>query len=510
MRSDLTFYAGPLLSLAGTYWLHATLTLVAAWLLLALSHRSWSLQERVWRWATIIPFVTTAAAFMIAEDSIPVKDTLPEPVVATPPRRVESTASPSIERPFDEQSTTDIDMPEEVEPATASRFVLSFDDDTPDAQVRSTPAVPLIRSKEVHSSTPSPQPALTPATRSLPEDLTIPLQQIPSGVTISSAALILSWTLIGFGRLLVALVRSHRLLRRMEVVRDGPLVMLLEELRTAHGFRRRVRLLQTDVPIEPAASGVWSWTIVVSADLESQLPVEEQRAALTHELAHLVRGDVVWLWIGRLLTLAFGWQPLNRLAVRRWREASEHLCDDWTTARSVEPMTLAKCLTRVAEWKLQGATPDAALTLGGRRSLLAARIERLTGPRQPDSWQSPLRRRTLTVGLLLTTGLLIWTGPHITWATSDASPGDSSASAELTRISSKQPDSQESNPDMLDPSVAASADVEELGDLDALRHDLAYALDLLAETEADDEVTALVTQIRNRLDALATPTPQQE
>ena len=131
MLSELTSYAGLVPSLAGTYLLHSTLTLLVAWLLLTLNRRSWSLRERVWRWATIIPFITTAAMFLIADDSPQPADVAPAPIAVTTPGVFESSALRGFERPIVERPTQVIDEPVQMESLTASTDVSALDIDTP-------------------------------------------------------------------------------------------------------------------------------------------------------------------------------------------------------------------------------------------------------------------------------------------------------------------------------------------------------------------------------------------
>ena len=123
---------------------------------------------------------------------------------------------------------------------------------------------------------------------------------------------------------------------------------LLDGICERCGIRRRVRLLKSDSFEEPVAYGLFRWTIVVPAQVEKRLNRNELSALFSHELAHLTRGDIVWLIMGRVLTTCFAFQPLNFLARRQWQLHAQFQCDDWAVERSVDRLTLARSLTLVA------------------------------------------------------------------------------------------------------------------------------------------------------------------
>ncbi|MCA9027481.1 MAG: M56 family metallopeptidase [Planctomycetaceae bacterium] len=497
MLNDLLTLADPAVVLIATYLLHSTLWLGAVWLLLRLYKRSWTISERLWRWATVLPLLTTCGTFIIVErpsfwslNVFPVAgDISPEeephviiPLPAIPSRSGKETphfASPAVSATFPViDDISSVPIPEE-------------SDRPPMVTLGESPFVPPAPDLPVESSSESAGNIAFSAIET-PNAIAVFSRSLPRYIPVI-VGMVLLWVSFGIVRVIALAIHTRKQIGRMNLVTSGTAFTTLQELREIHGIRSRIRLLVGEDIHEPAACGLWNWTIVIPSRLEKQLNDRELRAAMTHELAHLERGDVVWMWVGRLLTSAFGWQPLNWLAVRRWREASEHLCDDWTIDHGISPVTLAKCLTRVAEWKLVGTAPAAALTLSGRRSLLTRRIERLTTSRHPDRWQSPARSRTLSIGLLLATLLLTWTGPRITGATPDDTP---------------QPTPAAESPTAPKRSSTDNSDIR--SDLTALRHDLNYALDLLANSEPDEEITALVAHIRQRLDALENVQPQQE
>jgi len=157
--------------------------------------------------------------------------------------------------------------------------------------------------------------------------------------------------------------------------------------------RRPVRLLESAADRPPAAFGIFRWSIVLPQALVPTLQADELRALLGHEVAHLARGDALWLWIGRILCACFAFQPLNFLARAQLRLAAEFLSDEWAVRNSASRFALARCLTRVAEWSAHLAPQPVELAAVGPRSNLSDRVERLIlEPRRTDSWDVGRRR----------------------------------------------------------------------------------------------------------------------
>ncbi len=186
--------------------------------------------------------------------------------------------------------------------------------------------------------------------------------------------------------LLLRNVTLFRRLRERQRLAKGPLPGMLEELRRHAGQWRPVRLTVSPACSTPLVLGASE--ICVPPRFLEGLDEGAQRAALAHELAHIRRRDPQWqLATGALSALLF-FQPLNHLACLRLREASEHLCDDWTVRQTGSPLHLGRCLTEIASWTSPGpplrleGTP--AMAEGG--SPLLHRIRRIASgvPAAPE------------------------------------------------------------------------------------------------------------------------------
>lgn len=245
--------------------------------------------------------------------------------------------------------------------------------------------------------------------------------QLPGTMAMSviiMAALIA--VVAGLTRCLWQSLSLRRRLARCSPIEDGLPRRLLDQLRAMVPRAPQVILLSAPDDPEPAAFGVRRWTIVLP-ERAADLPEEDLRALLAHELAHLVRGDSWWLWISRIVCSCLAFQPLNQLSRREWQRAAEFLCDNWAVSRTGAPLALARCLAEVAGWRLSGRASDALLAATGRKSGLVDRIERLLDARPAgESWNELHEQRRITIAGAFALAMLAWCAPRVQVAVAEA------------------------------------------------------------------------------------------
>ena len=230
-------------------------------------------------------------------------------------------------------------------------------------------------------------------------------------------------------------ISLRRKLARCQVIDGGPARELLDELLRLVPRAPRVLLLSAPDDSEPAAFGIARWTIVLPPRAALDLSEDELRALLAHELAHLVRGDSLWLGISRALCSCLAFQPLNHLARREWQRTAEFLCDNWAVSRTGAPLALARCLTEVASWRMGGTASAAILAATGRKSGLVDRIERLLDARPVfESGNDPRdRRRTVFAGVLVL-AFLACCAPRVQLVASSGEKGGVRDGVKLTDV----------------------------------------------------------------------------
>ena len=333
-----------------TYAIHSTILLGIA-LIIALRYadeHAWL--DRVWKAALLGPLVT--ASVQVGSGVIPLGGRWPIGIAAPMPAP----------------------MPAPVEDAQA------------------VPPAPLPPARpSIHPSSPAPQrgerveqPASPPA--------------ISTGMWGQAAAkwpiaAVLSWLTIGA----VMLVRFWaRVLRLHKALGSGPAVSSDDLRQTVAalgeaGGRGSIRLTTSEMCAIPLA--LPGRRIVLPARFQEQLDAEHQRAALAHEVAHVIRRDPAWRILVGTIERAFFFQPLNRVARAKLCDSAEFLCDQWAVRQTRSPLALARCLSIVASW----ASPASDRISAGASSMargdspIVRRVTRiLNEPARPARRPSPV------------------------------------------------------------------------------------------------------------------------
>jgi beta-lactamase regulating signal transducer with metallopeptidase domain len=171
--------------------------------------------------------------------------------------------------------------------------------------------------------------------------------------------------------------RFHASIRDRREITGGDAHALLRAVQRRGNVAFDVRLSEIDQLSVPIAFGLRRREICIPSRALRALTAEQQESLLAHELAHLVRHDPAWLLLDGAFSAIFFFQPLNWLVRRRLRTLSELACDSWAVETLGDPLALAGCLTEVAGWTRTGVRPVLAAAIGGHRSHLGHRVERL-------------------------------------------------------------------------------------------------------------------------------------
>jgi hypothetical protein len=527
MTPDWTFGCAAVLA---TYLLHSTLSLSAAWMV---DRRRWivshALRETLWKAAAVVPLFSTAVT-CVGGWSQPLVEIALDVRAKSSPRNSlgdagETTQADAAEvRP---QSTTrqanETYSNTHVETKTPRRnWQPRAGEDIAGAGI-SKPASSNARASSEepskrtdHESTDN---VATSSVQSLADNAESPRQSRANSDRHSSATgiggvsqitsrtvdVLLAGLLLllpmGVALCVVRFASVARRFSRGELLTAGPARAMLDRIRLRAGIRRDIRLRRSPRAQQPLACGLIRWTIALPAATETHLNEKQLEALLAHELAHLVRGDVAWLWFGQLLCTCLCWQPLNFVARRRWRSAAEYRCDDWAVDSGAEPLSLASCLTEVAGWRITGGSPALGETATGTPSEFGRRIRRLASMPQADRWQGIRRRWCLRVCIALLTAALGCWAPRAVWSIASspvaaARDVDHSALRETRAVTDGAPPVVTDRDDPLDPeTLGAWRQLNE--ELRAL-HKTIQRLPAASENRGDARVNALIEQLRQR------------
>lgn len=526
---------------AATYWLHSTLLLGSAWLLIrATRPDSHFVRERIWKFAAVaglatagIQLTTGLGLSLLTDSETESSDSTPTITVSAEPRS----------KAVDSEMTV-----EEARRNLATSLQMVQDSLQKLGDVPAT----LAESKSEPTVETAAEHVRTPAESKLPSTLTqvrfLPIDEVETPASDEENALVLvpmisseviseesselvasgevfSWTraagVITAGWFALSLLflawQSLRFRWQMRHVSEAAPShrRLLESIRESRGIRRRVQLLKSDRFEEPVAYGLFRSTILIPAQVEKRLNRDELAALLSHELAHLTRGDIVWLVIGRVLTTCFAFQPLNFLARRRWQEHAEFQCDDWAVDRNVDRLTLARSLTLVAEWRAGRKRCAGVVSAGGTRFHISDRVERLVADAVPDLWRGGMRRLAIHAAAVLAAGAVIAFGPQTgsaerpgeddgTELPETETPTESESDEPSKKIGSQKDENAEAVPEISKELLSELIrEVDGLGgDVSELLAEIRTLEPLLARLEKQPELVDRVAQLRTRIGLL--------
>jgi beta-lactamase regulating signal transducer with metallopeptidase domain len=381
MAPDVRLIAVAMLTFVTTYWLHSTLLLAATWIFVrACRVRSEVLRECLWKTAAVLTLITAPLELTFHHS---------QPIAQIALDRLCGTGAPAVMNNGAELTEPSPTWAGPVQVAP----VVTVTQAPPKKPLDVGPlpiAVTHTGLEVAEQSLLVPRPASRP---SLPKP--------PWPVALAWAAGLVGLFLGGgVVRMAGQSLCFHRRLRSARVA-GSPLREMLADVLRRMKVARRVRLLSSASCGQPAAFGLFRWTIVLPEQGVQELAEDELAALFAHEIAHLVRGDARWLWICRLLCSCFSFQPLNFVVRKELRKSAEILCDEWAVRRSVNPFALARCLTRVAEWDQRSLPWSEVLAATSGRSSLADRVERLVaGAAVDDPWNTQRRRRMLGAAAL--------------------------------------------------------------------------------------------------------------
>lgn len=196
-----------------------------------------------------------------------------------------------------------------------------------------------------------------------------PLRYVP-------AVLVLLW--VGYAtavlvRVLQATTRARRALgprRALAAEDDTRFRTVLAQM----GHTRAVHFTASETLTSPVALG--DNEITVPRRLLTDLSGDDQCSVVAHEVAHLIRRDPQWLLAAATVESLFFFQPLHRMARMHWQDNAEYLCDALVARRHGMALSLARALTRVAEW-LDGDRALFAPALAEPSTSLVGRVRAL-------------------------------------------------------------------------------------------------------------------------------------
>jgi beta-lactamase regulating signal transducer with metallopeptidase domain len=181
------------------------------------------------------------------------------------------------------------------------------------------------------------------------------------------------------GRLLIAFFSLRRQFARCQPVRDGTILGLLESVRRDLGLRRPVGLFVTADPISPCVVGAWRPRLIVPELALTELAPESLRQVFSHELAHIVRGDLWTNWLLLSARTLHWFNPFSWWMVWEMQATRELACDERTLAAldADERQTYADTILNLVGLLSPSPPAPGMVALFSSRRRLSRRIERI-------------------------------------------------------------------------------------------------------------------------------------
>ena len=206
---------------------------------------------------------------------------------------------------------------------------------------------------------------------------------------------------------------------------DPRVLALAEQLRTRLKVSRRVRFLVCDEIGVPSMLGILHPAVLLPVTMMTGVPLEQLRAILAHELAHVRRWDYLANLAQMLVEALLFFNPFVWWISRQMRLEREACCDQVAAGECPSPALYVEALVAVVERSRSAAPPPALAASGPNRDRHSGnaldRARRLLVP----GYQPALRLRWFSLAAVLAlSGLALsglWLGTRAVAQTIQAS-----------------------------------------------------------------------------------------
>lgn len=168
---------------------------------------------------------------------------------------------------------------------------------------------------------------------------------------------------LGALRILRSWIAAHRLVLRSHALELTPVQQEIWD-RVSDEFAIRLpRLRQSEDVVGPVVVGILEPTLLLPRGFAAYTEAQ-MRAALCHELAHVVRRDYAANLVCQVLTLPVVWHPVTHWVGQRVARTREMICDGMAAERMPSEVLYARALLALAQGMLTTRTTTQAHGLG--------------------------------------------------------------------------------------------------------------------------------------------------
>jgi len=202
-------------------------------------------------------------------------------------------------------------------------------------------------------------------------------------------------TLVLFGRIAL----SHRRLNRIVSAASGAdssWQWLADDVRASLGITRQVRVRVTDATNVPAIAGLWQPVLLLPMETDTW-PIDQRRAVLLHELAHVARWDGLAQLLDQIACAIYWFVPLVWYGARRAAVLRELASDDVVLRAGMRPSTYVQTLISLVQSRTEGSAAALAMAQPSRMQERVMAILNPTTKREQVTWRSMFAACALTV-----------------------------------------------------------------------------------------------------------------
>lgn len=257
------------------------------------------------------------------------------------------------------------------------------------------PAAPRLRDHVPHALSPRNTAASTGAFAAFTNWSPSPVLQLFLAWLFGAAFLV--------GQLLLGVIRRSRLANTATDLLPAPWERSRARLLASGALPPRVRICATTRSSMPMTWGVVRPVILVPE--HSDWTGDERDAALLHEVAHVRRGDALWLTVLSLVRAVHWYNPLAWWLCSAERLAREEACDDLVLDAGVRPSVYAEQLLGIVQQPSDWRAPAAALAMA-RPGSLARRLQSILRAEQRRDLPGAATRAISIAGAVLLAGCI--------------------------------------------------------------------------------------------------------
>jgi len=149
----------------------------------------------------------------------------------------------------------------------------------------------------------------------------------------------------------------------------------LKKLTTQFPMLRKVKVLESARVNAPIVAGIFKPVILFPIGMISQLHPSQVEAILAHEIAHILRSDMLTQTLCSLAKALLFYHPAMWWMQHSLAEEREFACDEFALNLTSNPPALAKALANVKAWE----SNELAMAFQNKQHYLLNRISRIFG-----------------------------------------------------------------------------------------------------------------------------------